>query len=565
LCDPGTFSNGSVPCTTCAIGKYAPYVGSSFCFDCPLNYYSNLSGLSTCFECPQPLNTTKIGSTSLYDCQIQQCPSWNYVLNGSAKGLDVDHYISKVSPNKNTFWQANLLCSQQLHGAHLPILDSSEVKNLEKTATGGSDAWIGAFRKGNTLYWINNITFPPIFLGLGALSNDNEIYCVDDNKGSYSVNSLCGTASFGYSCHIDSSWCFSKSCSPGTMLDISSPPFYSCIPCSMGKYQISSTKFYCNQCPAGFYQTSTGQSFCKSCPIGKYSSVVESENSSSCVDCPLGTFGNLTGMSVCSACYPGTFQNNYGRSTCNLCSLGTSSNTFSSPLCSPCSYGTFSNLFGLSKCLNCSAGYFQNALGSTFCLDCHPGYFSSQYTGFSACKGCQLGKFSAKNNTVLCDRCYQGQYADEDVLTSCKFCVGGSTLIEGAVSENDCAVCSEGYYGDPPSGTKCAICPNSDGIECPAGSKIPYVKAGFYRMGQAGASSTVILPCDPEAACLFTGNLSETVCGTGYAGVRCGEFAIGYYHYETICKSCPSEAVKWLTFIVLLIVVVFVISRFLGK
>jgi hypothetical protein len=148
-------------------------------------------------------------------------------------------------------------------------------------------------------------------------------------------------------------------------------------------------------------------------------------------------------------------------------------------------------------------------------------------------------------------------------MSTCDTCIASSTLTEGAVSRSECYVCDEGYYGDPTQNQTCQQCADTEGLQCPAGSKIPYFLSGYSRVGTIGVSLAAVIECSPLEACKETGSSVETTCGTGYSGPRCGDCASGYYHYGRKCKGCPSQISSWMAFIVLLVLVAFIVLRFL--
>jgi hypothetical protein len=392
----------------------------------------------------------------------------------------------------------------QYHGAHLPVVNSTDIISLLGNVS--SDTWIGAFRLGSSMQWIDNKFFTPSSLYFSSSpSNDGKIECIVYQSGGVFAYSgkQCSNAN-SFFCHLESRFCASHQCNSGYMLDISIYPYNSCLECSLGRYQNSANQAFCQACPVGSFQNLTAQTKCTSCLAGKYTANL---GMSGCYDCPSGFFANASGLTACFPCSPGSYQDSTGKSVC---------------------------------------------------LACGPGFFTNKLTNFSSCVGCLQGKFTSKNRTSQCTPCPIGSYADKQGLSLCKACVGGTTIIEGAVSPTDCAYCSEGYFGDPPNNKDCQQCPNIDGVSCPSGSKIPFVSPGFYRME---ADPAVVVRCDPTQACQETGQGLKTVCGSGYSGSRCGDCAVNFYHYETNCKACPPEEIKWITLLCGLAVVLFIIYR----
>jgi hypothetical protein len=326
-----------------------------------------------------------------------------------------------------------------------------------------------------------------------------------------------------------------------------------CQNCSSGTFASSTGLTVCSPCQLGKVNELVGQSVCSSCHLGKYSDI---SGMMLCLDCPMGLYTSSLGNSVCSSCAFGTFMASIGASSCLNCAPGLFANTTGSSSCSPCSFGTYSNRPGLSQCSPCSVGTFGSYWGNSFCETCpYPKVTRSE--GQSTCFDCGLGE--AYSNPASCSKCSIGFYANQTGSTSCFACLESTTRRIGSVSTDDCSICNEGFYGQPPS--PCKRCAQVTAITCPAGSIYPSIEAGFFRAGTDGDDVNVALSCFPSQACLRSGEVLNTPCANGYTGYLCGSCAQNFYRLDLNCRACPSDAVKWFTVILFVVVLLAVIGR----
>eukprot|EP00475_Leptophrys_vorax_P025651 TRINITY_DN3592_c0_g2_i1.p1 TRINITY_DN3592_c0_g2~~TRINITY_DN3592_c0_g2_i1.p1 ORF type:complete len:603 (-),score=103.62 TRINITY_DN3592_c0_g2_i1:99-1715(-) len=133
-----------------------------------------------------------------------------------------------------------------------------------------------------------------------------------------------------------------------------------------------------------------------------------------------------------------------------------------------------------------------------------------------------------------------------------------TTFGSGSSSESQC-ICEQGFFGLPPDKV-CSECQVSDGVWCPLNSTIPWVKLGYYR-----ADTNLALLCEPSDACQTTGIDVMTPCDPAYTGFLCGTCSREHYRSGTGCKECPGATVKWITIMVGLAVLVFILGRVTAK
>ena len=140
----------------------------------------------------------------------------------------------------------------------------------------------------------------------------------------------------------------------------------------------------------------------------------------------------------------------------------------------------------LLECKPCRSGSYSSRLddasGTTHvCLPCQPG--TSQPSGAAEfCEPCPLGEFQNNSGTESCVRCPIGEYQNQKGSSSCVRCPArSSTLGLGSQSYSDCG-CLPGYIDVGPSSLSCAEC--SEGLECPALSKLSDLLAGSTALGE---------------------------------------------------------------------------------
>jgi hypothetical protein len=271
------------------------------------------------------------------------------------------------------------------------------------------------------------------------------------------------------------------------------------------------------------------------CPLGNYF------NGTNCFPCSNGSFLSPS-LRSCSTCGSGFYSSTNATTTCFNCTFGFYSANPGSSSCKECLSGSFSSNLANSFCGICSSGSY--ALNrSSSCIFCEPGLFSS--AGSSFCSQCKLGQFQSEQGGTSCLFCPQGQFANETGLSSCLKCPRSTTLATGSVSEGSCTICDEGFFGVPPG--ECFPCALSEAISCPVGSSIPIVAPGYFRIGPNGEEANTAIKCVPQEACLETGNLTQTLCSSGYTGYFCATCLDDYYRLNFACKSCPGIGIKIFT------------------
>jgi hypothetical protein len=223
--------------------------------------------------------------------------------------------------------------------------------------------------------------------------------------------------------------------------------------------------------------------------------------------------------------------------------------------CMNCSAGKYP-IFSLNGCDTCNGGKFSPG-GVSPCLNCPNGTISN--TNAASCTNCPIGRYQFPGN-LECRPCPVGKFQDQIASTNCTSCIGSTTKSGGAISKDDCSICSENFFGDLPS-IPCTICPVVKGIICPVGSKIPFVLPGYFRRGTSPPDLFGAIDCFPSIACDYTGFNISTSCFSGYTGYACGECESEFYRSGTVCKSCPSALVEAVTIAGLILLFCFIAFR----
>jgi hypothetical protein len=239
-----------------------------------------------------------------------------------------------------------------------------------------------------------------------------------------------------------------------------------------------------------------------------------------------------------------------------------------STLCQECNHGFYYvQSQTATACIPCSPGFFSDSItGKAQCQICQEGKVS--YTGFSSCDYCVAGFYPLSSSE--CKACPPGQFLNDNQSTcaacpiakfnpvigssSCIDCPPFSTSIGSASNIFDC-FCSSGYYGKIESSeSRCALCPQVEGMSCPTNASIPSVSPGYFRDPENILNA---FPCIPSDACSMT--IGEvTICSNLYTGYICGECVpLVSYRKGTVCSACPSNTSKVLTILGLLALVIF--------
>jgi hypothetical protein len=604
LCPAGSYGFGNTTsCFSCSLGRYSPFSGSSICYDCPKNFYADITGASSCTECPNPSYTMNTASQAFTDCKIQMCPS-SWVSVSDSSGM---HYISNaIVTTAVTHRQAEYQCNTLYHGSHLPFLNSSALAG----ALPSYASWIGAKSQGSAgSYWLDGTVFSASDtsnLGLSSAASLTTAQCLQRTSRSGKTFGQAWSPCENYQgslCYLSERFCAKTLCTAGSFLNYTNSPSYPCTACPIGKYQNSQGMLFCNPCPVNTYFASTGATAvgsCLACPIGKWTNQVV--GASACTNCSAGFFMSQS-MSSCSPCAAGSFQDNSGASSCKTCPSGTGVNTVgstfcpdcpagrystSSGLCTDCTFGTFqnnsksstcrictpgkySNTTGQTACSLCSLGQYRRENGQTSCVSCDDGTIANQ-TGFSTCLSCTAGSYEflhsscesclagrySGNRSSLCSPCSLGKFSSTQSSPQCTLCPNNSSTPSfGSISEDQCSICSEGFYGG--NSSRCKACPQVTGLSCPYGSQIPFVDAGYYR---SKTDPSEIFTCSPPGSCLTTGYLINTPCSFGYDGDRCSICQDGFYRKGGNCNSCPGIAAKVFTILVVLSLVLAILFQF---
>jgi hypothetical protein len=542
-CPLGSFKyDASTSCSACTIGRYAPATGSSTCDVCPAGYLSTTQGASSCSPCSSGTTSAANGSVCV------SCSPGTFASSAGSPTCNpcsVGFYATLSGAQG---------CTQCSTGSFINTTGSSSLCTgcsvglfASKTAsTVCSLCALGSYTS-STLQSTCSLCATGLFAG-----NNGSSSCSECLPGFYSV----------------ASQSFCRDCQPG---------FYSasnaagvCTPCPTGKFSSISQMTACQNCSTGTYTSSTGLSTCAPCIAGRVSGL---DGSSTCTSCTMGKYAPSIALTICTNCTAGLYTSTLGNSVCSSCSLGTFMPYFGATACPSCPSGFFTNNTGSSSCLACAFGTYSTKSGLSYCSLCSAGSFGA-YIGNTTCETCpypqvtrteaqstcsDCGLGESYSNPASCSKCQVGFYANQTALTSCFACFESTTRRTGSVSSDDCSICNQGFYGQPPS--PCKRCAQIAAISCPAGSVYPSIDEGFFRAGTDGDDVNVALSCFPSQACLRSGEVLNTPCATGYTGYLCGSCAEKFYRLDLSCKACPSDAVKWFTIILFVVVLLAIIGR----
>jgi hypothetical protein len=516
-CPTGMFlDRGNAPfqCQFCPAGKYTIQANMTQCLACNAGTYSN-SGATVCINC-----TSGKFSSSISSGVCSNCSSGYYSSSGAT-------FCTVCSGG---FYQSLLGQSNCLSCS--PGSYSISAASVCSTCLGG--------------YYSTSTTC--LECQAGTYSLDSSVSCNNCPRGTYS----------------DATWTMCKLCGVGTISG--NQGSRTCSPCAAGLFQNVTGLSFCYECSAGTFSQS-GAGDCSSCSPG----FISFNGASSCSACAAGRFQNVSRQSSCGKCLSGSFSNS-GESTCTSCTAGKYSFDNAST-CSNCQGGFFQPYSNQSSCSICQTGEF-SLQGSTSCLICPPGTISLQAAsscqlcslgrfqlsaGQSSCLLCPLGKYQSSSGASLCVDCTEFSYSDMLGSSACSPCpLGSQNVAQGSVALQDCKVCSENYYGFPQKQVACKQCFESAGVSCPLNSTLPLVAPGFYRLTD---DFTIAYACQPASSCVATGVSEYTQCATGYSGFACGGCDDNFYKFNSECRNCPGEALKWLTILAAAFIVLGLLFR----
>jgi hypothetical protein len=211
----------------------------------------------------------------------------------------------------------------------------------------------------------------------------------------------------------------------------------------------------------------------------------------------------------------------------------------------------------LSYCgLICAPGQFFNPVNSS-CGFCSPGKFSASL-GAEFCDMCPVGKFSSTLGATECSKCPVGQISLSTNATSCTSCGQHALTTDTGSSLLKSCFCSYGYFGKSFQGEKCTRCLDESEF-CDYNQTSPFVKSGYWL---TTSQSRDYFKCIPEESCVVTGYGNFTTCSEGYTGLRCGNCVEKlFYRFNQKCKPCGNDALKWIVFVIFLLIVAYALIR----
>lgn len=517
-CDTGKYSDyGSVDCTNCTVGKFAPSNGLGQCLDCPAGKYIGSEGAVDCTPCPigtfagvQGLSVCEacpIGYFNALEGQTacQPCPMGSF---GNDTNLDecFDCPLGKF----------------QAQGAQAACVDCAPGRFANAPAQ-------------------KVCQFCP---GGRYATNPGTDLCSVCNSGKFSVlgSAACTDCALGkFAAQPDSPSC--REC-PVTRF-ANTTGLVNCYSCALGRYQDAQGQTDCINCRAGYYGPSEGlftctpcapglftlgaQSGCDFCAPGKF---VDSMAATICQDCAPGRFNDETGATYCPACLAGTFSNVSGLDECISCAAGRSSSE-NAPVCTACSPGTYQGQTGASTCLNCGTGTYSGAPASTECTPCSPGTVQPS-TGQPSCNPCPPGSYITAASQLTCQVCPKGRYSPLLGSQNCTDCTPGNFADRNGASA--CEQCTPGKSIPRFAADSCEPCPKGSFSSGFAAVNCTTCVAGKY---QGDTQQTSCLSCgriQGAGAWINVGTYSLTPGAT-----ECSECQPGKYQDEInqpTCKGC---------------------------
>ena len=483
----------------CPVGHFC-VEGSSTATPCPAGTYNDITQQSSCFEC-LPGFFCLLGSVSYLDTP---CPSGHYCPSGSLQPIA----CPRGTFNNLTHTSSISHCLLCLPGMYCRSEQLSE-------PTG------------------------PCSEGYFCIEGASE------NMPSLPYGSICGPGEFcPNGSHAPSPCSAGFAC---TTFGLSTPD----VVCQAG--------FFCpegsaipdddeNVCPPGYF-CPEGSIRPLSCPVGTYSNQNSISDALSCTPCTEGYFCNSTALTAPT----GSCQQGYycppGQSVPTppeyICPLGHYClDQFPAPV--RCESGQYQDEIGQASCKLCPHSFFcDNRFAPVVLFNdslCPPGYYCPNGTAFAFQYPCPPGTFSnvsGLSSSLECTLCLPGQFCAESGLVEPNGpCYAGY-------------VCDTGSNSPTPQYSPCPIghyCPDGtyDPIPCPMGTFSPDIlnrreedctlcSPGYYCTGE-GAVNATNLPCSDGYICIG-GAFSPTPVDniTGYA-CPAGHFCTNTSFLE---QQCP--------------------------
>jgi hypothetical protein len=216
----------------------------------------------------------------------------------------------------------------------------------------------------------------------------------------------------------------------------------------------------------------------------------------------------------------------------------------------------------------CAAGYTTQNYNQSSCFGRHKVYCelsddqclrfqSDSLVSYTSCHLCPRGTYFESTKASSCLNCPSGTYNSAEGSSTCLSCPFNSNSDDSNSVDFSKCQCDKGYHGRAYLGEDCLLC-STIWHECPRNSTKPYViKSGYYLSSETGNVSK----CDIEEACLRTGLDESTTCSNGYEGNLCSKCSANFYHSGGKCVKCVSEALKWIVFILVISLFVYVVLR----
>ena len=473
----GTNGTTKFVCNPCTKGTYSSSEGASVCSPCAVGTYSDLVAAASCKQCPAFKANSRIGSTSISDCQ--NCPI------GSSYQLGLGCVPCSPGTIGTTYSDLGSYCQAVPIGTYTDTPSSTSYKFCPVGTRGKS----GILDSTRTSISTACETCPA-----GTYSSiTGQAACTSCPSGTYSA--ITGATSLTSCLSCPAGTRGKAGISGGTTI------LEACETCPVGTYSIAGTSG-CQNCPAGTYSTTTGANSltsCLKCPVGTYSTSTGANSLTSCLKCPAGKYSDVEGQTGCTSCPGGTYSAIIGATsatTCLSCPAGkysTSIGATSATTCLSCPAGTYSATQGQTACTPCN-NYTVSGAGAISCTICPAGLSGNNTLNATYCVNVDAGYFNDGTGVKVCPR---ASYSVSGAR-SCTLCDQGySTYVTPATLATDCTPCGAGKYGTGP-GAGCTNCP-----------------AGTYSTTVRATSVGSCIQC-PVNTISSAGASSCTPCGTGF-------------------------------------------------
>ena len=425
-CPPGSYQPNSAQtsCNSASVGHYVAIYAATVQTPCSLGTYQPMTGQSTCLDADPGhyVDTTGSGSQT-------QCTPGNYQplsgqnkCNFSSPGHYVDTYAATnqtaclagtYNPSNNS--SSSDACLSADPGNSVP-LDGSSYQT--PCTTGHYQPYSGQSSCMDTeagYYASGNGSTNQMPCDLGAWQNQTGM-------------GWCYGASPGY--YVDSTASTSQTpCIAGTYNpNYGSNSSVDCIAADSGYHVPTEGSTGQEACPAGTYQNLTGQSECMEVEPGHYTDSPASLQQSECL---AGTYQPNSGQTSCVDAQPGHYVSENGSTVQIPCPSGYYNPSTASSSFDACTYadpGHFTDSEGAISQSECTAGTYQPNSGQTACLESDPGYFVASTASISQ-SPCLAGTYNpskASDSEADCLPADPGNYVDIQASSSQTPCSPGT-------------------------------------------------------------------------------------------------------------------------------------------